>query len=211
MFDQDLSLGMRSLEGRAGVARLAIYVWAAFQLAGFAFQSYFLTSIAPDQSIVSLADSIDYATFGIFLLSAVAVSFWVHRAHENLRHFSSGPFEFSGQSAVFWFFVPFANLVQPFRAMRELWRVSGGSTDPSSSGTRLVDGWWACFIIGGLLSNIGARMLGAVSDDSSQLTALMVFDLGELLRLGSAVLLHEIIRAVGRMQAQRLSVGEVFD
>ncbi|MBS3927149.1 MAG: DUF4328 domain-containing protein [Sphingomonadales bacterium] len=210
MYVEDLSVGVRMLESRARIAKLAIYTWMAFQLLGFGFQARFMLGEPPDEALLGLGQTIDYLTLGMFLVSAVAISFWIHRAHENLRLFTSGPFEFSGQSAVFWFFVPFANLVQPFRAMRELWSSSRGPAGGGSASTRMVDGWWGCFIVGGLFSNIGARLLEAAASSDSQLSALALFDLGEVLRLCSAILLHEIIRGVGRMQLQQVTVGEVF-
>lgn len=210
MYVEDLSVGVRMLEGRARIARLAIYAWVAFQLLSFGLQARFMLGAAPDEALLGFGQTADYLTLGLFLVSAVAVSFWIHRAHENLRLFTSGPFEFSGQSAVGWFFVPFANLVQPFRAMRELWSSSRGPADGGSGSTRLVDGWWGCFIVGGLFSNVGARMVEAAAGSDAQLSALALFDLGEVLRLCSAILLHEIIRSVGRMQLQQVTVGEVF-
>lgn len=210
MIVEDLSGGVRKLEAWARVAKLSIYVWLAFQMLGFGFQARFLLGAQPDATLLEASDLLEYTTIAVFLGSAVAILFWIHRAHENLRLFAAGPFNFSGQSAAFWFFVPFANLVQPFRAMRELWRESRGPAEGDSRSTALVDSWWACFIIGGLISNISARMLDGAVDSDARIATLMVFDFGLLLRICSAILLHEIIRAVGRMQLKRVSVGEVF-
>src|SRR5213078_4124780 len=49
-------------------------------------------------------------------------------------------------SAVLWWFVPFVNLVMPFRAMRELWSRAGEIGRRPDRRVGLVVAWWVAFV-----------------------------------------------------------------
>lgn len=210
MDDYDWSAGMASLARRALIARLTIILYLALVVVSLAMQGYFIETGSADPEMIALAETIDKLTLAGFLGSVVAISFWIYRAHANLRLYDAGPFEFSPQSAVGWFFVPFANLVMPFRAMGELWRASGGDRADGAPGW-YVGAWWGCFLGGGLLANVGSVMLNAAQTAGQpSMTGLVVFDIGFVARGLSAVLLHEIIRSVGPMQREHADVAQVF-
>lgn len=76
---------------------------------------------------------------------------WQHRAHANLRALGVGGLGFTPGWAVGWWFIPFANIVQPFRAMSELWKGSdpeAGAVDWKAKRTpRLLIGWWTAWLL----------------------------------------------------------------
>src|SRR5918997_5039842 len=85
----------------------------------------------------------------------VAFLLWLHRASKNLRALGnpSQRIEFTPGWAVGWFFIPFANLVMPYKAVREVWEKSDPAVrtgddfmfaGPSSA--PLLLGWWVTFI-----------------------------------------------------------------
>jgi len=75
---------------------------------------------------------------------------WIHRVSTNLQALSGEKLEFTPGWAVGWFFVPFANLVQPYRVLRDLWRVSHrGKHDPA---VVVVGWWWGLWLLGYVLS-----------------------------------------------------------
>ena len=86
---------------------------------------------------------------------------WVYRAHLNLKLFSGEKLNFSSGWAVGWWFIPFANLVQPCRVMGEIWRRSdpkhGASWSNSGAPTLLVL-WWLAFLIEGVLGRVMLRL-----------------------------------------------------
>src|SRR5918997_1098797 len=53
----------------------------------------------------------------------VAFLLWLHRASKNLAALGNpkSRIEYTPGWAVGWFFIPFANLVMPYRAVREVW------------------------------------------------------------------------------------------
>jgi hypothetical protein len=63
---------------------------------------------------------------GLVLTAATLPVFgvWILRAHRNLPGLGAKDLDVSPGWALGWFFVPFANLWMPYRAMRTLWRAS---------------------------------------------------------------------------------------
>lgn len=108
------------------------------------------------------------ATIGAFVLSAIAVCLWTHRACANGHALGvAGDWvspTMSPAAAVGSYFIPFANLVRPYHAMREIDSATLGepSTDPT------LGVWWGTWIVGNILANISFRMdapgLGFVAD-----------------------------------------------
>jgi hypothetical protein len=76
---------------------------------------------------------------------------WLHRAYSNLPALGSLLSTYTPGWAVGWWFVPFANLVQPHGVMRNLWIESqrrpisdqGFALAPS---TPLIGWWWGLFL-----------------------------------------------------------------
>ncbi|MCC7365450.1 MAG: DUF4328 domain-containing protein [Dehalococcoidia bacterium] len=62
------------------------------------------------------------------LASVPAFIWWTRRATCNVQSFGIERPEFSPASAIWWWFVPIANLVQPLRVLNQAWRASGPDT-----------------------------------------------------------------------------------
>ena len=89
--------------------------------------------------------------------TAIAFLMWLYRASENVHTVRGGSLEFTPGGAVGSFFIPFLNLVQPYRAVREVWLASDPSVLPpvpmdrgTSTGQWLVLAWWIPFLTRGL-------------------------------------------------------------
>jgi hypothetical protein len=78
---------------------------------------------------------------------------WQHHATANLWSRGFLGLRFTPGWAVGWWFVPFANLVMPYRAMRELERRSTRSGQARSGGS-LLPGWWFAWLAQSLLPPI---------------------------------------------------------
>lgn len=115
------------------------------------FELHRLCSFAENRAIVAAADSNDarqsavmFAQLVLLLVTGVAWLRWQHRAHKDLiTHLRSAPLSFSPPWGVGYWFIPFANLWLPFRAMRELWTAS----DPDRNRAHCVPAWlWLWWI-----------------------------------------------------------------
>lgn len=205
--------GLATLESRAKLATAVLWAFvavAALTGLGEALEASGSLDIATDTGPLALAVGLAYVGFTlVFLVSVVVVAMWIHRAHANLRDAGADGLQFSPGWAVGWYFIPFANLVMPFQAMRELWNASHGNADPfGGSAPPVVKWWWAAWIVGNILSNLGMRILLMDEIDASSVTVgNSVSFAGSMLAIVAAVLLARIIHSV--TQAQRGGIAAV--
>ena len=152
------------------------------------------------------------ATLAVFVALAVAFLMWLHRASKNLRALGnpSQRIEFTPGWAVGWFFIPFANLVMPYKAVREVWEKSDPAVrtgddlmfaGPSSA--PLLLGWWVTFIASNVAGNISGRLMETAHTDSALRFTAGVDLIASLLAVVAAVLAILVVRDIDRRQAER--------
>ncbi|MEO3816753.1 DUF4328 domain-containing protein [Plantactinospora sp. B24E8] len=101
-----------------------------------------LDPAALDQAAV-LEAVLAFGQTAIVLVAAVLVIIWCYRVRDNLDAFAGSAPELRTGWAIGGWFVPFANLVIPFRVMADVARVS-----LFRAGTPgLVWGWWLSFVV----------------------------------------------------------------
>lgn len=145
-----------------------------------------------------------------FILSVIFVGMFLHRAQSNLHLAQIDGLEFTPGWAVGWYFIPFANLVKPFQAMRELWNKSTGRVDGDQAETPGRMGiWWAAWLIGNILANISFRMSDTTSVETYML-ALQIGAVSDVLTLIAAALLLRLMGDITRGQRETLGMGHVF-
>lgn len=113
------------------------------------------------------------------IITAIAWFVWLHRVVANARSLGVQTEATPGWS-VGWWFIPFANLVKPYRILRSLYDgvVSGGAG--------IVGFWWGCYLLAGFVGNFAALQRPGTLD------ALRVyagsFLLTDALRVAAAIL-----------------------
>jgi Domain of unknown function (DUF4328) len=157
---------------RTALAALTIAASAFFGLALDVTQMSVGNAVqgdSPDVVPALLVFFVAMAFLGSLVLSAIFFGIWIHRAARNLRALGRSGMKFSPAGCIGWYFVPFLNLVQPFKAMSELWRASEGDAESDGYGwwtmgtsTSMLGVWWGTWIVGNIISNISTRM-----DDAS--------------------------------------------
>ena len=160
-----------------------------------------------------------YALIGLVALLQIPLSIativffliWQYRAVSNLSALKARNLEFSPGWAVGWWFVPFANLVKPFQAMRELWNESDPDYDADlgflsgSVGAPMIMGFWWAFW---LLSNFSDRIANKMDDSPYFPTAMIVASILEII---AGSLLIKIILYITKRQDlrfQRLEMSQ---
>jgi hypothetical protein len=151
------------------------------------------------------------ATLFVFIALVVSFLVWLHRAARNLPALGNpkAKVEHTPGWAVGSFFVPFVNLVVPYKAVKEIWEKS----DPSfrtgddfmfaapSSAPPLVLGWWIAWIVSNFLSNISWRLQTRTPGTETFVTGVdIISDLGNII---AAVLAIMVVRDIDRRQAER--------
>lgn len=145
-----------------------------------------------------------------FVVSVILVAMWIHRGHKNLHDYGLDGLEFTPGWAVGWYFIPFANLIKPYQAMRELWNASTGAGESfTSEAPGFLKAWWGTWLIGNIISNISSRMANSLDASVLELSAMLGAVSGAF-TIAAAWLLLRLIREITTGQAEGLGVREVF-
>lgn len=210
--------GVASLKVRAVVtqALLALFLLVTLLVAiGTAFLAVQEIQTGYSSYLITLPVFSFYIALA-FLPAAIALTFWVWRAHANLHADGLDGLITSPAWAALGLWVPIANLFMPKGAMRELWNRSHGEEAWfANQSVDAVNSWWTSYVVGivliSLLTGIvvvdritpfmfltppGTNMLGMAF--SSSLLAL------------SAWLLIRIISRITRAQETVTTVGDTF-
>lgn len=150
--------------------------------------------------------AVSVAQVVVYLVSGVFVLLWIHRAAFNVRQLGATDLKFTPGWAVGWYFIPIANLWQPYRAMQEIWRASVDPHDwphvPSSS---LLVWWWGLWLTETVLGNLAFRL----SMTAAQIDELLSANVATLLLDAiSAVLSVVFLVIVSRVQELQMSHHE---
>jgi hypothetical protein len=134
---------------------------------------------------------------------------WEYRAFKNLPALKSNYTEFSPGWAVGWWFIPLANLIKPFQAVRELWNESDPEFDEESQflhvagGTpKIVGFWWAAFLLSGILGRLAGMLIDPRTGMPSKDLPLVLI-IGSFFELAAALLILFIVKGITQKQDQR--------
>ncbi len=145
-----------------------------------------------------------------FVLSVIFVSMFLHRAQSNLHRADMDGLEFTPGWAVGWYFIPFANLVKPFQAMRELWNKSTGRFDREDAITPGYMGiWWGAWLGGNFLANISFRLSSSM-DLNTYLLSIQIGAVSDVLIIAAAAMLLRLMGDITRGQSEGMGMGQVF-
>lgn len=187
----NLLIGLLWLSLAASVFASAIDLW------GFQTVDAYLANRATSDDLDSfdlvfglsgLADSV------IFLITAVTWLAWQSRTVDNESSLVIGPSPWTPRWSMGWWFVPFANLYQPYRIMRDIYRRhhAGDRTDIG-----LVKLWWALWLVMNLTTNAAGRLwLGLDTLDELQ-DGLVIWLVADI---ASIVLVFPAVRLVRSIQ-----------
>ena len=135
-------------------------------------------------------DIILFPTLGILAVTAVAFLVWVYRASENAHALGFPNLKFRPGWAVGWWFVPFANLIQPPRIMAELDRVADAA-DPAAGrdhvGGIAVIVWWLLILFSNGADRYGSGRIGEGGFEALRQT-LIAYIAGDVMLLAAAAL-----------------------
>jgi hypothetical protein len=94
-----------------------------------------------------------------FIITGISFLRWIHRANSNCRGFGAQGMEFTPCWSIGYYFIPFINLYKPYRAMKEIWKVSTNPVNwQNGNGSCLLGWWWALWLISNFLGQAVFRM-----------------------------------------------------
>jgi hypothetical protein len=104
--------------------------------------------------------ALDIGYGALMLVNIVLFCCWLHRAASNVVALGAHGLESSPGWTIGWFFVPVANLVMPYRAMREVWQASRAPAQWATArvGPALLT-WWVLQVLSSFLGRVKSVML----------------------------------------------------
>lgn len=147
---------------------------------------------------------------GVYVVAAFLTLKWIYRVNLNASTLTRGKTISPGWS-VGWFFVPFANLVMPFRAMRETWRISHAPGDwRQAAAPDLLNWWWGLFLLTSILGNASGRISVGTQTQSTLVLSEQLSLASSCLAIPLILLLRTIVRQLTDAQTHALRV-QTFD
>ncbi len=184
-----------------------------FYIVRLLFTIYKLLVIsAPEETMdidaLTWVDAIDgilsLAQLTVYILAVVFFIQWFRRAYYNLHQSGAWGLEFEESWAAGAWFVPFMNLVRPYRIMMEIWTITqrnSSSKENPKSGT-IVGWWWIVWIVSGLLANFSAR-IGLNAETLEQIKTETILDLIVYpMELAALVLIMKIVQITSRAERE---------
>src|ERR1700752_2638028 len=148
----------------------------------------------------------------VYLTTVVFFCVWLYRAAENLRRFNQwSRLSYSSGFAVGSFFIPFANLVIPYRAVKEVWQQSltedeGLISAPGAPAIFPV--WWTFWLASSFAGNISMRL--SFTEGVPHTTATLVSIIASALHIIAAVFAYQVVDAIDKRQEEtsgKLNLG----
>ncbi len=210
--------------GAVGVAAMLLLAVAGMQeLVSVGPKLAYIFLLAGDRVVggdndemIDLVESVNglMALAGLLLLLVTGVVFciWFYRAHKNLTLLGVRGLTYSPGWAAGSFFVPILNLFRPYQIAQEVWRASDPAAPPDSprswragSGSALIGGWWACWILANLTGTVASRMegFGTATDPGTLQAATLVDLVSSLLSFLAAVLAILVIKQIRARQVAK--------
>ena len=102
---------------------------------------------------------IGIASLAVTLSLYIVIGRWIFCAAWNVRHLGAKRLEHTPGWAVGWYFVPFANLLMPYRAMKEIWLASHAPQDwRPDEPAGLLSTWWGLWLAASVVGHVSFRI-----------------------------------------------------
>jgi len=144
-------------------------------------------------------------TIVVYIATIVLFLMWLYRSYENLVAFgvAKRDLQYSSGWAVGSFFVPFASLVVPYRAVKELWRKSvphSGGMFSELSPPAFFPLWWALWLLSNIANQIYFRLTlrGELPPDVSAILDIVT----AVLDIFAVIPAIMVIREIDRQQTE---------
>lgn len=136
-----------------------------------------------------------------FVAMAALSGLWFYQVNRNAAALAADK-SISPAWSIIWFFVPFANLVMPFKAMSETWRISLSPTNWKNAPLpERVPFWWGLLLLSSFVNALGGFPGEAAADPGAALLGMELKVLGSCMAAAAALLLRRIVGEISQAQA----------
>ena len=137
--------------------------------------------------------------FSLFIITSIVFLRWIYFSNSNSRSLGASGMQFTPGWSIGYYFVPFLNFYNPYRAMKEIWKTS---KDPKNwemiKTPSLFPQWWTLWIISSISANLSFRL------------SMRAEELNELFVSSSVTLASDLVGIPLALIAIKL-VGSIFD
>jgi hypothetical protein len=141
----------------------------------------------------------------IFLFVTISFCMLMYRCAKNARALGFTGFSHTPGWVVGWYFVPFAHLIMPYKAIAEVWQSSKAKVEPGVFPEWfdmdigfLLRAWWAAWIFGTLANNTASRMSRSTS---FELIGMCMIPFAAVLQVVSAILCIVVVYRLTKQQS----------
>ncbi|HKO63176.1 MAG TPA: DUF4328 domain-containing protein [Pyrinomonadaceae bacterium] len=202
----------KSAHKRSQIVRILLIAGAVLNAVMLLF--YFIHFVAPNTVITDdttepttiiialMEGGVALLSVGVYIATVVFFLMWIYRANENLQAFGTSSSYSSGWTVGSWF-IPFASLVIPYRATKELWNKSvpnTGTLFSALSPPAFFPIWWTFWLLSNFASNAYFRL--SFSEQLSPETDAMLGALTSILSIVAALFAMKVVAEIDRQQTE---------
>jgi len=140
----------------------------------------------------------------IYVTTVVFFSIWLYRAADNVRAFDTWRrLKHSPGWAVGSFFIPFLNLVVPYRAVKEVWQESGPPGERHLSATNppaFFPVWWLFWLLASFAGNASFR--ASFNENIPESTATIISAVAGGLAIVAAMFAYLVVDSIDKKQEE---------
>lgn len=157
-----------------------------------------------ENNLSQFEDIINIIFLTTILTTLILSSFWLYHAHKNTKNLGATELKYSDGSCVWWYFVPFANFVMPYKTMKETWLASKNPQNwHSEKSTALLVFWWFFWVVSNLSSNILVKFFQPNEESIDSIIKFAKLSIGSnMIDLVSCILFLVVIRKIFKMQQE---------
>ncbi|MEA2031569.1 MAG: DUF4328 domain-containing protein [Patescibacteria group bacterium] len=146
-----------------------------------------------------------------FIVTGISFLKWIHRANSNCHGFGAQGMEFTPGWSIGYYFIPFINLYKPYRAMKEIWKVSTNPTNwQNENGSALLGWWWALWLTSNFLGQAVFRLSMRADSISSLQASTTVSIISEIIDIPLYIVAVSLISSVFTKQDNLVRNVEVI-
>ena len=144
------------------------------------------------------------------IITVIIFARWIYRAAANVIAANITGFDFTPGWAVGWYFIPFANLVQPFLAMRQIWNASHFGGSDLDRGDPILTLWWTAWLTSNITANISLQLAWRSTSADMYDVSLYLGIASSILSLVLFVVGMRLVERITEAQRDRLSSAHIF-
>lgn len=139
--------------------------------------------------------------FAVFVVTAILILMWIHRANFNARQLGATGMEFTPGWSIGWYFIPIAYLWKPYQAMKEILRASKNPVNwQDQSVSSVLPWWWFFWIISNILDMRSFGLSMQAEELNELVAANVVTQISDVVYIPLNLIVLTIIARVYEMQ-----------